>query len=85
MSFVEEVARGEHGVRCKLPPSMEQAETAENSALLVDRERHFALQLSRCDYRLDLSPVHEALLRRDIERHARGLVAQFPVISRPTA
>jgi hypothetical protein len=84
MGFVDEVARGAHGVRLVLPPAFEQTDTSETSALLVDQDRGVALQLSRSEYRLDLSPAHEALLRQDIERHARDLFIQFPALrSRP--
>jgi hypothetical protein len=77
MGFMEEFARGERGVRGELPPSFEPIDRSENGATLVDQGRGLSLHLSSCPYRLDLTPAHEALLRQDIERHARDLFVQF--------
>ncbi|MDI1449615.1 hypothetical protein [Polyangium sp. 6x1] len=73
MGFVEELGQGRRGVRFAVPQGFEVSEETDRSVLLVDKARGFSLSLGAFAHRLDLLPAHEALLRRDIERHAREL------------
>ncbi|MDC3960270.1 hypothetical protein [Polyangium jinanense] len=73
MAFVEELKQGRRGVRFAVPRGFEVSEETERSAMLVDKARGFSLSLGAFTHRLDLLPAHDALLRRDVERHARDL------------
>ncbi len=73
MGFVEEVRQGRRGVRFAIPEGFEVSEETDRFALLVDKARGFSLSLGHFAHRLDLRPEHDALLRRDVERHARDL------------
>jgi len=73
MGFVEELGQGERGVRFALPQGFEVSEETNRSAVLVDKTRGFSLSLGHFAHRLDLFPTYDALLRRDVERHARDL------------
>jgi len=73
MGFVEELKHGRRGVRFAVPQGFEVSEETERSATLVDKARGFSLSLGAFSHHLDLLPAHDALLRRDVERHARDL------------
>ncbi|MDI3287245.1 hypothetical protein [Polyangium sp. 15x6] len=77
MAFVEDLKQGQRGVRFAVPRGFEVAEETERSAMLVDKGRGFSLSLGAFTHRLDLLPAHDALLRRDVERHARDLFETY--------
>lgn len=75
---------GRVGVRFPVPAHLAVEQETSDFALLLDRERELVWTLHRSEYRLDLQPAHEALLRRDIERHARALFERcFEEAERP--
>jgi hypothetical protein len=73
MPLLRALRDGALGVHFEPGPGFEAVHDEPNTALLVDRERGLGLSLHLADLGLDVRPVHEALWRRDVERHARAL------------
>jgi hypothetical protein len=74
MAFLDELASGALGLAATPPAHWTMTAHGEASAAFVDRERHTGwwLYFFR-DLHLDLDPAHDALLARDVARHARLL------------
>jgi hypothetical protein len=84
MSLLAGMQEGRVGVRFSVPEHFEVEQETSDFSMLLDKERQLVWTLHLSEHHLDLRPAHEALLRRDIERHARALFERcFQEAERP--
>jgi hypothetical protein len=72
MTLLEDLGSGNAGVRLQLRAG-QIVHDLPDQAVIRDAERKVGWLLSAKPFRLDLRPELDAILRADVERHARGL------------
>lgn len=77
MGMLKDLERGRGGVRLAIPGRFTIDDEGPDFAAVHDAERGIGWHLSRHGYHIDLSSEHQALLVRDIERHARALFETY--------